>query len=625
MRWLLRPSRLFAIALIVLVGYSLIGFFLLPYVIKAFVLPAVSERLHRPVLVKEVELNPFALSLRVTGLEIREADQSALLGFDEFFVNFQAVSLFRRAYVFDAIRVTVPFVSVKVSKDGRVNLTQLVPPNDLPEASQVPKTPETPAEIPAVQIAHFEIAQGIVEFRDESKGKPVSIDIVPIGIVLRSFHTKPGGDNTYAFTAELGKGETLDWKGTISLEPIRSEGTLSLSGVKIPTIFQYVQDQFNFDIPAGTIQAKGRYRFDAAASPIDLEVSDTSLHLADIRIVEKGDTDPVITVPSLDIDGIHLDLRRRKVSIATIAMADATDRAWRNPDGSINFQSLFTPVKPEPSAAQPPPAPEKHSTTQAADEPPWSLSIKEAHVASHTIHFEDRSLAIPMRAEVTGLSIKTHDFAFPITKPIPLTVEHMLNETGTVAVDGQIIVKPFQLDLALSLKNIAIQPFQPYFEPFARITVDSGAIDLDGHIHLAVEHPKAPLLTFRGNLGINTPAIADRDPGLPVASWRQFQLRHIALAVDPTTVTIEEVGLDQPTVHLAVLPDGQLNVKKLLPQADVAPSPPASEAAPALAKKSISTVDCHQDGQVAEGDGHLSRRIDHADSPDRIVRSHGDD
>jgi hypothetical protein len=42
MRWLFRPSRLFAIALIFLIGYSLIGFFLLPYVIKAFVLPAAS-------------------------------------------------------------------------------------------------------------------------------------------------------------------------------------------------------------------------------------------------------------------------------------------------------------------------------------------------------------------------------------------------------------------------------------------------------------------------------------------------------------------------------------------------------------------------------------------------------
>ncbi len=69
-------------------------------------------------LVKEVELNPFTLSLRVKGLEIREVDQSALIGFDEFFVNFQVSSLFRRAYVFDTIRLTVPYVSARVFKEG---------------------------------------------------------------------------------------------------------------------------------------------------------------------------------------------------------------------------------------------------------------------------------------------------------------------------------------------------------------------------------------------------------------------------------------------------------------------------------------------------------------------------
>ena len=101
MRWLLRPSRLVILALGLVILYALVGFFLVPYLIKAYAIPAVAEKLKRPVLVKEVGLNPFTLSLRVTGFEIREADQSALLGFEEFFVNFQASSLIRRAYVFD--------------------------------------------------------------------------------------------------------------------------------------------------------------------------------------------------------------------------------------------------------------------------------------------------------------------------------------------------------------------------------------------------------------------------------------------------------------------------------------------------------------------------------------------
>ena len=585
MRWLLRPSRLAILALSLMLGYALVGFFLFPYLIKAYALPALAEKLHRPVLVKEVELNPFALSIRVTGFEVREPDQSAMLGFEEFFVNFQASSLFRQAFVFDTIRLTVPYVSARMSKDGRLNLTELVPLADGSEAAPAAKTSDAPSEIPAVQIGHLEIVQGIVEFRDESKDKPVSIDIVPLSFVLKNFHTKPGGANTYAFMAELGTGQILDWKGTVSLEPIRSEGTLSLSGVKIQTLFQYVQDRFNFDIPVGTVEAQGKYRFDAGTASINLVVSDALLHFSDIRMVEKGDPEPVLTIPSLDIDGIHLDLRERKVSIATIAMANATDRVWRNPDGSINLQSFFTPVQRDSSTASTVLPPAKGSSSQAADESPWSLSIKEVGVATHSIHFEDRSLALPMRVKVTGLSARTHDLAFPITKPIPLTVEHLLNETGKVAVDGQIIVQPFQLDLAIGLKNIAIQPFQPYFEQFARIAVNSGTIDLDGQIHLAVEHPKSPLMTFRGSLGIKSLAIADRDQGSPIVSWKQFHLRHVALAVAPTSVTIEEVGLDQPTVHLAVLADGQLNLKTLLPSTDAATPPPASEAEAAITKK----------------------------------------
>ena len=271
MRWLLDPLRLAILALGLALLYTLVGFFLVPYLIKAYAIPAVAEKLKRPVLVKEVELNPFALSLRLTGFEIRETDQSALLGFDEFFINLQASSLIRRAYVFDTIRLTVPYVSARVFKDGRMNLAELVPPDDGSQPAASPQAEKTPAEIPAVEIGEFEIAQGIVEFRDESKPKPYLLDIVPIRIVLKNFHTKPGGDNSYAFTAELGKDETLSWAGTVSLEPIQSSGKFSLSGVKLHNLWQYLHDRFRFDVIDGTVAADARYAFDVSATPISFK------------------------------------------------------------------------------------------------------------------------------------------------------------------------------------------------------------------------------------------------------------------------------------------------------------------------------------------------------------------
>jgi uncharacterized protein involved in outer membrane biogenesis len=573
MRWLFRPSRLAILALGSVLCYTLVGFFLLPYLITTFGIPKVAETIRHPVVVKEVAVNPFELSLRITGLEIREPDQTPMIGFEEFFVNFQAVSLFRLAYVFDAIRLTMPYVAVKVAPNGHLNLLDLVPVEAPAEPVPPFKASDQPGAIPAVQIGVFELVQGIVEFRDESKPNPVSIDIVPIGIVLRNFHTKPGGENTYAFTAELDKGEVLDWKGTITLEPVRSEGTLVLRGIKIPALFRHVQGQFNFDLPTGSLTAQAHYRFDTATTTPDFHVTDAFLHLADIRVVEKGALDPVISVPSVKIDGVQVDLRQHKVAIASIAVADASDRAWLNPDKTLNFQTLFAPVESGSTAETPTPA--SAPTSPAGDSSPWSVAVKQVEIRNHTIQFEDRSLPFPMRAKVVVKSARSHDLAWPIRGPIPLSLEQTINDTGTFALDGQMALLPFQADFTLVMKNIGLAPFEPYLEQATRIGIDGGALDMDGTFHLAVEHPKAPLMTFRGNVGVKSLALVNREDGLPFVGWKHLLLRQIALTVDPTTVALEEVGLDQPRVQLVVQSDGTVNLSHLVKTSIEAEAKPA--------------------------------------------------
>jgi hypothetical protein len=79
-------------------------------------------------------------------------------------------------------------------------------------------------------------------------------------------------------------------------------------------------------------------------------------------------------------------------------------------------------------------------------------------------------------------------------------------------------------------------------------------------------------------------SVADRDGGAPVASWKQVQLSNIALTLDPTSVTIEELGINQPTVHLVIDRDGTTNIKKLLPPAPGTERQAASQPASAHKK-----------------------------------------
>ncbi len=43
-------------------------------------------------MVREVVFNPIALSFSVNGLEVREADQPPIIGFEELFVNLRATT-----------------------------------------------------------------------------------------------------------------------------------------------------------------------------------------------------------------------------------------------------------------------------------------------------------------------------------------------------------------------------------------------------------------------------------------------------------------------------------------------------------------------------------------------------
>ena len=177
------------------------------------------------------------------------------------------------------------------------------------------------------------------------------------------------------------------------------------------------------------------------------------------------------------------------------------------------------------------------------------------------------------------MTVKTHDVRIPITAALPLEVGLQLNGTGTIRVNGSVLPNPFQADVALMVKDIAIRPLQPYFEKFARIVVQSGTVNLDGAIHLAVEHPNGPLLSYEGNAGIEELSVADRDQGDEVASLQALSLNKVRVTVDPTTVAIAEVGLQQPMVHLVVQQDGALNLGKL--------AAATSSSAPATDEKTV--------------------------------------
>lgn len=574
MRRLLRPKVVSAVLIGLIALYSLIGFVLLPYLIKAYGIPVLEEQIKHPVVLREAAFNPFTLALRLNDLEVRDLNQAAMLGFEELFVDLRAVTLFAQKVAFDEIRLVMPFVAARMNPEGKLNLMSLAPPTD--EAASKPAQPEgEPKKMMPVEIDLLEIERGILEYRDDSKPRPVSIDVVPIKFVLRDFSTIPSEDaeNAHAFKAEIEKGETVAWEGTISLEPVESDGKLTLSGVKLETLYQVVHDMFRFDIKEGVLGLSASYHFDLRGEAPQATVKNGKVSVQNLEIVERGGILPVVGIPVFDVEGIQLNLEKQTVDVAKVHSADARFDAWMDSTGVLNYQTLFTPVGGGGAESESAPA------KTEADQPikPWSITVDEVALRNYGADFEDRTLERPARVAVDTMNLTVKDIQIPFKNPLPIDLALNLNETGAVGVKGTVTVEPLKADTDVKLEHVEIRPFQPYLDRFLNADVLDGAIDLRGKARFVQDHGNEPLVRFQGDLAVNHLAIADRNSFDEVVAWKALKVNQVALDVEPTAVKIAEITWQEPAVQIVVDADGQLNLSRLAksPAPDDQPPPPA--------------------------------------------------
>jgi len=563
MRRLASPRLWAGLVLGLLVLYALAGFVLLPYVITAYGVPAIAERLHHPVVLREAAFNPFALSLRLKGLEVQEADRSPIIGLEELVVDLRATTLFGQTLGFDEIRLVMPFVAAKVSREGKLNILAMVPPSD--DAAE-PQQPAGPAQgeskkMMPVEIGLLEINRGIVEYRDESKPRPLSVDVVPIHIALRNFSTMQGSDNAYAFTAEIGEGESVFWEGTVSLEPLESDGKLSISGLQIGTLYQAVQDQFRFDVQDGEIKLSASYHFDMRGQTPRVTVEQGRLAVRDLAIGERGVPNPLVKVPAFDVEGVRFNLEEHSVEIGSIHSADGHVEVWMSPLKGINLQQLFTPV----SAGGSPSTGTLESVAEndAAAEP-WRVSIGAFELRNYDVMFEDRTTARPEYVDVEHVNVKVKDIRIPFTQPMPVDLSLTLNQTGSVAMRGKVSVEPLRAMLDVRLADIEIRPFQAYLDRFLNMDVQDGAVTVNGTVRYGRERSKEPLIRFQGSAGIHSLSVSDRKEFNEVLSWKLLAVNGLALDLEPTGVKIGEIVWEEPAVQAVMESDGTLNLSKLL-------------------------------------------------------------
>ncbi len=387
-RWLL-------IGVGALLIYALLGFFLAPRLVKHFLTGFGRENLKRQISMGEVRVNPFLFTLDANDFSLTEADSRPIVSFGRLFIDFELSSLFRWAWTFADIRLEHPSFYMEIGTDGRLNFVKLA--ESLPE-SKGPPPDEKESQPPRLVIQHAQIVDGSFTFSDQSGATPAKVTFTPINLVFKEVSTLPEHKGPYTIQAELPGGGTVAWKGEVSLQPLFSEGQLSISGFKPATVWKFAQDKLRLAEPKGEIHADSFYRFNYLEHTPLLVLENGNFQLKGLKLIEKNQIEPLVALEAIGVSGVDFDLKNKLVTIGEIRLRNGSIAAAVRNNGVLNWQTLVISEKPPKHTTLP-------SREQTADDGPWQLKAAAVKIENVAVDYKDTSRVNPLALAVAGLNL----------------------------------------------------------------------------------------------------------------------------------------------------------------------------------------------------------------------------
>ena len=551
--------------LIILIGlYAVIGFLVLPSIVRKVAQKQISEQLDRPATIESVKINPFALTVNIRGLLIKDNDGQPFLSWDEVFVNFQLSSLFSSAWTFREISTTKPFVRVQVNKDGSFNFSDLIAKFS---TNAAPNKTAAPAKPLVVHVDKLRISGAAAALADFTPRESFKRTLGPIDITLENFRTDPDNKNPYAFTGTTDAGEKISWRGFFYLDPLRSEGELKLFNFSLNKYAPLYQDLVRFEIRDGSIALDTKYRIELSQSNRVAAVADTSMALRNLKIGLPGESNNLAELTLFSVNGANVDLQNHTAQVGSLTARDGMFFLSRNHDAAINLVEL---ARPNTQAAPP----EGilfllRSVTNAvtlllSSTNDWCAGLGALNITNCAVHLEDWVNSRPARLNLDNISfVARHISNLPGTN-LEAELAMDWNTNGSVKVKTTAEFYPPTAEVRIDLERLDFHSLDPYLEPKLNLFILDSKLDLHGQVILRATKNELPQVSFRGDVNLADLHTVDGIMSQDLLKWDAVRLNGIEADLNPQTVAIKEIFVDHAYARFVIESNQTINLLNAL-------------------------------------------------------------
>lgn len=470
-RWL-SPRRVRFWLLVVAAAYTLLGFFVVPWIIQYVAVDTVRDRSGHELQIEAVRTNPYTLTLQVDGLALSDGDDSELLGGKKLFADLSWSSAIDRTWAFSTIRLEGLTVDEERFASGETRLTRLI--ESFSGEAPADSAPE-PGPPPAVRVEALRVEDAAFHFTDHVRDpaadpggpEPARLSVQDVAFALDGFSLHEGERFPVQLNGRFAGGGAFAFDGRLQVLPTPAlEGEARVEALALGPFEPYLQRVARAHIDSGTLSLDGTIRRHEG-EPLAFQ---GTAGIDALRISEEPDSVPLVGWQALRTGRLDLRLGDGRLETEAIQLKGPSGRMVVHEDRTTNFGRLL--VADRPAAGE---------SEETAGTRPLAITIANIQVTDGSLQFADHSLPLPFSTNVQALSGEISTLSSESAEPARVALEGRVEDYGLASVGGTIHAwQPMrETNLKLTFRNLQVPEYSPYTVSFAGRKIAAGTMDLD--------------------------------------------------------------------------------------------------------------------------------------------------
>ncbi len=483
-----RTRRILIWTLGVVVLWAVLGFLVLPPILRPLLEKRLAEALHRPVRLQRLSLNPFTLSATLEGLDVKEKDGAGLFfSFDRLHVNLEAISVFAGGPVIREITLTKPSIAIVRSEDGTYGF------QDLLDEALKPSKKGSPLRF---SVNNIRVEGGSVDFDDRPKRSKHRVRDLRIGVpFLSNIPSKVEISTLPVFEANV-NGARFELHGKTKPFSETRETTLEIGfgDVDLPYYLAYAPATPS-TITSGRLDAQIAVAFtQSLAGSAALTLSGTTV-LRKLAVAHGGK--PLLACDRIDAVLGPIDVFGRKFSLASLKVARPELWLRRGKAGDFEIAKALSSVK----------------GPKADAEAPYLLDIEEIRIEDGGVHYDDLSLSTPFHGRFGSFAAIIRGYSTAPGKAASVDASATGDAGETLKSAGTVTSEPLALEGTLEVGGLPLKRYAGFLESFVAVAIDDGVLDLKTRYRYSAGKDAVTKLQSLSGLSVALKAPRLRKPG----------------------------------------------------------------------------------------------------------------